>query len=85
MLPRLLGKYSVPRLITTSMLFSSALPRGTPTSDATGGLIPYKNPPALIGYYVVPLSDDGWLDTDDIVAYLNGALVTCSADFVTCW
>jgi hypothetical protein len=27
-----------------------------PEGDATGGLIPYKNPPALIGYYLAIFS-----------------------------
>lgn len=30
---------------------STATHTATPTGDATGGVIPYKNPQALIGYY----------------------------------
>jgi hypothetical protein len=32
------------------------IPAAKPETDATGGLIPYKNVPALIGYYVAVFS-----------------------------
>ncbi|MEI8211627.1 MAG: hypothetical protein WCI02_05730 [Planctomycetota bacterium] len=46
--------YSAPSANPASPLNQSAEPRGE--GDATGGVIPYKNPSALIAYYLGILS-----------------------------
>ena len=46
--------YSAPSANSASPLNQSAEPRGE--GDATGGVIPYKNPSALVAYYLGILS-----------------------------